>query len=351
MRGPSTDLFISNVRKPHPGCADGSMKICLLSLKNNFNKDIGQGVQRYMYELWKGLDGIMREPDVLDKTELGFGNNNFVRKASFTLSSLFHDFRGYDIVHTPAPIMYNPKRLGKAQMVTTVHELVLVDDNSAYAKAIAKTKKGFSMADRFGGLVYKKAIKQILNSDHVITTSTLVRDEVVKLGFDRDRISIVNVGIDNRFIIEPKSRKTGKFTVGYLGGHIPRKNVGFAINAFRKIKDPDLEFKIYGKGSEHDNLVKLADGDKRIKFMGFAPENKIVKVYDSFDVLVHPTLYAGFELEIIEAQSRGIPVIICKFGIIPKEVRKYCFEAEDEAHAASIIEDLKENGYDKKKDE
>ena len=83
--------------------------------------------------------------------------------------------------------------------------------------------------------------------------------------------------------------------------------------------------------------------------MGFAPENKIVKVYDSFDVLVHPTLYAGFELEIIEAQSRGIPVIICKFGIIPKEVRKYCFEAEDEAHAASIIEDLKENGYDKKK--
>ena len=79
--------------------------------------------------------------------------------------------------------------------------------------------------------------------------------------------------------------------------------------------------------------------------MGFAPEDRIVDIYDSFDVAVHTTLYAGFELEIIEEQARGLPVIIPKTSMIPKEVKKYCIEAEDESHMAQIINNIKENGY------
>ncbi|MEM3265162.1 MAG: group 1 glycosyl transferase, partial [Thermoplasmata archaeon] len=47
-------------------------------------------------------------------------------------------------------------------------------------------------------------------------------------------------------------------------------------------------------------------------------------------------------------QARGLPVIIYKYGKIPKEVRKYCFEAESPEHMAQIIEELKENGYNEK---
>ena len=82
--------------------------------------------------------------------------------------------------------------------------------------------------------------------------------------------------------------------------------------------------------------------------MGFAPENKLVDIYDSFNVFVFPSHYEGFGIPIIEAQSRGLPVIIYKYGKIPKEVRKYCFEAESPEHMAQIIEDLKENGYNEK---
>ena len=53
-------------------------------------------------------------------------------------------------------------------------------------------------------------------------------------------------------------------------------------------------------------------------------------------------------LPILEAQSRGLPVIIYKNGKIPKEVRKYCFEAESPEHMAQIIENIKENGYNEK---
>jgi len=83
--------------------------------------------------------------------------------------------------------------------------------------------------------------------------------------------------------------------------------------------------------------------------MGFAPEEKIVEIYDSFDVFVFQSLYEGLSYPILEAQSRGLPVIIYKYGKIPKEVRKYCFEAESPEHMAQIIEELKENGYSEKK--
>lgn len=64
---------------------------------------------------------------------LGFGKNLTSRKVSFTLSSLLYDFSKYDIVHTLAPIMYAPPRRGKAKIVTSLQELVMVDKNSAYA--------------------------------------------------------------------------------------------------------------------------------------------------------------------------------------------------------------------------
>jgi len=66
-------------------------------------------------------------------------------------------------------------------------------------------------------------------------------------------------------------------------------------------------------------MLKEIKQNERIKFIGFAPEEKIVDIYDSFDVFVFPILYEGFGMPIIEAQSRGLPVIIYKYGKIPKK--------------------------------
>ena len=87
---------------------------------------------------------------------------------------------------------------------------------------------------------------------------------------------------------------------------------------------------------------------KSLKLMGFAPEDRIVEIYDSFDVFVFPSMYEGFGLPILEAQARGLPVVIYKKGRISKEIRKNRFEAEDAVHMASIIDDLRENGYNEK---
>ena len=51
--------------------------------------------------------------------------------------------------------------------------------------------------------------------------------------------------------------------------------------------------------------------------MGLALEERLIGIYDSFDVFAFPSLYEGFGLPILEAQSRGLPVIIYKYGKIP----------------------------------
>jgi len=162
----------------------------------------------------------------------------------------------------------------------------------------------------------------------MIAISSLVKENAIEWGYNKDRIFVVNNFIGKEFITkEIKEKKArSKFVVGYLGTFRLRENVGEAIKAFMLLKGDSYSFEIWGKQNfEYENLVKQAANDKRIVFRGPAPEEKIVDIYDSFDAFVFPSLYEGFGLLILEAQARGLPVIIYKYGKIPKEVRRYCF--------------------------
>lgn len=65
--------------------------------------------------------------------------------------------------------------------------------------------------------------------------------------------------------------------------------------------------------------------------------------------LVFPSMYEGFGLPILEAQARGLPVIIYKKGGISKEIRKYCLGTRGEKYMAQLIASIEANGYDEGK--
>ncbi len=318
------------------------MKVGILSMKGNFNKDLGQGVQKYIYCIWQNLLAL-KSKHTIDKVELGIGNDLLMRELSFTLLTLVKKLSYYDIINIPAPIAFDPFRRGKATIITTVPEFRLIDEDNP----LAAMPKASSF---LGNTINEACQKQALGSDHMIVISTLVREEAIKLGCDKDRISVVNIGVDDEFIqtpLKPKEDKGRPFVVGHLGSFMPGKNVAFTMRAFKKLTDKDIRYELWGKPAGiYDELVRMAAGDSRIAFKGFVPSDQMVNVYDSFDVYLHPVLYAGFEMELLEAQARGVPVIISKKAQIPEEVKKYCYEVEDEDRMAQIIKDLKDNGYD-----
>lgn len=322
------------------------MRIALLNMRGNFEKHLGQGVQKYIYNVWQHMLAL-KTGHTIDKVELGSGESRRMRELSFTWSSLFHNLSGYNIVHMPAPVAFNPMNRGKAITMTTSHEFFMLNERNP----LRDTPEGKVLNHWTKTWAYNLCIKQLLNSDYMIVDSTLIRDEAIRKGYDRKRIFLVNIGVDDEFLDVPyRPKKRGKnFIVGRLGSFGYRKNVAFSIRAFRKIEDKDMRFEIWGKPSgTYDQLVELARGDDRIQFKGFAPKEKLVQTYDRFDVYLHPILYTGFEMEILEAQARGIPVIVSRNAQIPAEVKRYAFEADDEDHMAQLIMEFKEKGYDKK---
>jgi len=320
------------------------MKVALLGIEASFTKDSGRGPYIYNFQLYENLKR-MRADISIDKITikvpnfLGGGASFTGNYLSFAISNLFRDFRKYDIIHNL--FWYSPIILkSKAPLLNTVHDGREIIFDKRYKTDV-------------NGLIYKRVVKfvgtQNLNSDYLLVPSTQTKEELTNLGFSSSKIFITPNGIDRAFISTRirYRNQTKNLIVGYLGSFGRNKNVQFLIKAANKIDNNYIKFDIWGTGPEYEHLRKESQ-NKNILFSGFAPEDKKVEIYDSFDVFVFPSLYEGFGIPIIEAQARGLPVIIYKYGKIPKEVRKYCFEAESPEHMAQIIEHLKENGYKEK---
>jgi len=148
----------------------------------------------------------------------------------------------------------------------------------------------------------------------------------------------------------PKRQKNEVFTVGYIGALMKHKNVIFILKAAKLLDKARFKFLIYGTGVDMPMLEKFKEDNNlsNVYIKGYLEEKNKVKAYDCFNAFVFPSLYEGLGYPILEAQGRGLPVIIYKYGKIPKEVRKYCFEAETPEHMAQIIEHLRANGYNGK---
>jgi len=316
------------------------MRVALLGTNGDFTKKIGEGVKRYMYELYNNLKCI----DSVSVKKIEFKNIPLLYPGFSPFpQSIIYNFKEYDIIHNLEPKPILPLNKGDALQLTTVHD---------FHGIIRPEKEDWSSLRRILGRYFVLIFGSYLalkKSDYLICNSTQTKEEAISLGYDKNKIFVVPLGVDERFVSKRSRKNKGIFKIGYIGSLSTTKNVSFAIRAV-KLLEGNLLFEIWGKQDRtYNQLKKLARHDKRIRFMGFAPENKLVEIYDSFDVFVHPSLYEGFGLPILEAQSRGLPVIIYKYSKIPKEVRKFCLEAKSPEHAAQIIEKLKEDGYNQKK--
>ena len=292
-----------------------------------------------MPELFKNLKRLNPQTDKIEIKKLPFIGRAF----SISIKLLFRDVSNYNIIHNISqdPIFLLKKK--NAKLITTVHL------SPGQLSVQAKNFKHVLWLNS----VIKLSYLAIKNSDYIIANSTQTKDDIINfLKIDKNKIFITDLGIDERYAKRIKSMHRGQnIHVGYIGALVPGKQVDFGIKATNYLNDKNVIFNIWGARLDEEYfeyLIKLSSNNHNIKFEGYAPGEKLVDIYDSFDVFIFPSIYESFGLPILEAQSRGLPVIIYKYGKIPKEVRKYCFEAESPEHMAQIIEDLKENGYNEK---
>jgi len=114
--------------------------------------------------------------------------------------------------------------------------------------------------------------------------------------------------------------------VGQIEYH---KGILFLIDTFKSFKEKNCELLIAGIGSLLDQAKRLAQGDDRIKFLGW---KNIDELYWRCDCLIVPSLcYENSPTVLSQAVSAGLPVIASKIGGIPELLStQFLFESGDE---------------------
>ena len=329
------------------------MNILLISTSKPY-KGSGTGLTEYAYQLSEHLKLMLSNGSSIDFLySLSDSKRNNIKGLLYANTSFKKMIANvpkdkYDVIHiTDHEIGFAAKILKKkgnrAKIITTIHDL------SRFEKGL---HRGLSQKvyDKLVQGSVKDAIKY---SDFILCNSSQTLNTVTEKFGPIKNIKVVSHGTNDVIIKAkiPKRKHHKKFVVGYIGALMKHKNVIFLLKAARILKSKlGYKFVIYGTGIDKNILLRFKQNYclDNVEFNGYLKEDSKLKAYDSFDAFAFPSLYEGLGYPILEAQSRGLPVIIYKYGKIPKEVRKYCFEAESPEHMAQIIENLKGIGYNEK---
>ena len=309
------------------------MRVLLIAGKDDFNEDVSKvtGIGRYVREVYEGLK---KQIDV--EAYPLFDYSSIFSSINSIIKGTFHDYSSYNIIHLLSPKPFFPLRKGKAKWITTVHDLFFLKYNE-------------SKPSPFMQKIY---LKSILSSDAIIAVSSLVKEDVEKLGYKK-KIFVINPGIGEEFFTSPKKpEKKDVIKIGYIGRlDSERKDLIRGIKVFRKIKEKNVIFELWGNYNPDSEIFKRikkeSEEDPRIRIMGPAPDEKLVEIYDSFDAFFFPTKEEGFGLPIIEAQARGVPVIVFKDARIPEEACNYCIRINNDLLNIEEILSLKNQFYEK----
>ena len=221
----------------------------------------------------------------------------------------------------------------KAKCVTTIHDIIplMVTD---YAPD-SKTSRLLEVYRYCIGLTVKSSKKVIVDSD---STKNDILDQIKLLAGDIEKIKTVYIGVPERtaapIMHTPKindlsdTERVRKLL--YVGRLDPYKNVPLFIQAANEAKK-NLPFpvKVIIAGPEDERYPQAKEQAAsslyiKTEFTGFISDEALCQLYADCDVLVHPSIYEGFGLPVVEAMRVGLPVICTNGGSLPEVAGDAC---------------------------
>jgi glycosyltransferase involved in cell wall biosynthesis len=165
---------------------------------------------------------------------------------------------------------------------------------------------------RIGWWIESKLAVRVYRNCRYITVSETSRDELVGLGVDRHRISVVHNGTPE--VTGAPIPRTLHPRLMVLGRLVPHKRVEIALRATALLATelPEVELVVAGQGWWDEPLTTLAEDlgiEDRVQFTGFVSEERKHELLCGSWLLLMPSLKEGWGLTIVEAGARGTPSI------------------------------------------
>ncbi len=181
---------------------------------------------------------------------------------------------------------------------------------------------------------YKFMIPILLSgSKHVLTVSEFSKNEIQNFyKIEKDKISVIFNSVDKSFEFQndPELREENYYLA--VSSLNYRKNLVSVLTAFDQLNKDNKSIKLYIIGdliTKSFQEVKIDHflENKNIKFLGRLSDSDLIKYYSNALAFVYPSLYEGFGLPPLEAQSCKCPVLVSNTSCLPeifKDSVMYC---------------------------
>jgi glycosyltransferase involved in cell wall biosynthesis len=193
---------------------------------------------------------------------------------------------------------------------------------------VHSTEKGRTMG-MGSGVVSNIELRAGKMADMVVTVSYAMKDELIGLGFPKEKIQVSYNGVDpQKYNPENVSKEDlrrirakygimdDELMILFLGRLVGVKGVDRLILAMPHIlaKIPKAKLVIVGVGDLQEyltNLTRMTKMDAYVKFcFDFIPEEERIMHYAACDIAVFPSFYEPFGIVALEAMSMEKPVVV-----------------------------------------
>lgn len=141
-------------------------------------------------------------------------------------------------------------------------------------------------------------------------------DEVLELGFPKDKLEILGAGIDFKMINGFKATKKYPYDIVVLGRIAPVKGIFDTIKVWKKVHAayPDLNLAWIGGGGENysKKMSEMLEADSlgdTFHRLGFIDKEEVYSILKSGKIFLCPDHENGWGLAVCEAMATGLPVV------------------------------------------
>jgi glycosyltransferase involved in cell wall biosynthesis len=313
------------------------VRVALFS--NQFAAAVGHGIKRYSHELYEALrdaDGVTAIPvagwSSLETDELaalqartGLELTGLGRRGT----SLFWTFLDAPVLESRMrvrPDIVHAASLGypvatRKPFVVTIHDLGPL----THPEYFSNTRPW----------VMERSLQQaVRKADAIVCVSQSTANEVADYAGPavEGRLHVVLEGVGDEFFSAVAAdclsglaaSQSGRPFILCAGKLSPRKNVVGTLRALGRVRDrlPDHDLVLVGgDGWDVDHIapeIERCGLSGRVHQLGYVSNEQLRALYQRTHAYLHPSLYEGFGLTVLEAMASGAPVITSDRTSLPE---------------------------------
>lgn len=191
---------------------------------------------------------------------------------------------------------------------------------------------------------FAKLSKRAAASTKTLVSTMEMQRALAKLGFKSQLMP--TIGLETEKLSHQSHRQSeGPLRLLFVGKLIALKGIDLALQAL-KLSGTNATFTLIGTGNYQATAQRTAKKlglENRVIFLGQLPREKVLKIYQEFDVMLFPSLHDTGGFAVIEAMFNELPVICLDCAGPAVAVRDGCgVKVSVQQNRQRVIEDLAE---------